>query len=352
MNSKDMDAFYRYMSVQYGMADSIAFDERISKLGDFLGKSAKSIVNMRLEKNSAEELYVVLGYYISDIYPHVRYMRKLNVKYVQLNLLTLEFLADFLMFKKYPDKNHCIYLFSKYRKNIDNAANHTEYAAYYNRLYQNFKYQPSFDWWNYMSVGTSGIFFLLGHEWAHTQRRFISCTSGLLQMFQSTILSEIPSLSKVVLDEEVACDFIALSILDTVLKESKSNVDAQRIAMQALAVIPLYSLIRSFAHVKNENGDDNLDNALIRIDEWLKTRLESVSLAVEIAHETHLLFQSIDVQSSVKDIFRLIQIFYEHLSDFWMNDLVPGFNAFASQNIEERKKYYLSKNISHLIQIY
>ena len=359
MNPETMDGFYRHMSLEYGGYGPIAFDKKIVELGDILGKSAKSIVTEAksiVTEDLTEELSVVLGYYSSDINAYIipSNEKRKYPAYVQLNLLTLEFLSDFLLFAKYPDRNHCVYIFSKYRKNADNAAHRTEHAAYYNKLHRDFQYQSTFDWWNYVPLAAHGIYFLLFHEWAHTQRQLVLRTINLLQEMRST-LSKVSSLDGVALDdEEIACDFIALTLLDGALEKSKSGGDALRIAVQTLAFIPLYYLIVSFSHGGKDEyvNRDFFDEQLDLIDERLKIRLANLAYAVEIARIAGGLFQKFHSQSATEDTFRILQTFYERLSDFWVSELLSGFDAFIAQDIEERKQYYLSKNVSPLVQIY
>ena len=367
MNENNINAFYSKISREYEAFDSLQIGDKIVELGDILAGLGKQLIN----QNSTEEMHIVLTYYSNNIDIEIdRFRIRRDGKwypahFLRLNILTIEFLSDLLLLKKYPDKDHCIYLFSKYRRNVENAAGHLDHAAYYNKIYAHFQYRPTFEWWQNVPLASNGMYFLLFHEWAHTQKQLVSETVELFQKFQEVIPSWNSFFDASILDqdkvkgelEEIACDFIALSILDRSLKESESSINPVSVALYALTCIPLYSVILSFYHTQDyqnfdemfSNFDKSLDDLL---DRRFQERFRNLATVLAVTQYGRNFFAGVDMERIGKDILDIISCFFKNIAAFWEDELIPGFNTFSSLDIEERKKYYLNKADSPFIKIY
>ena len=152
--------------------------ETLKPSAEYLMKLAKGYINM----GDDGERLVSVAYYADDIVPRLSKLRvcKENVKVLSLNLMTMEFLADMLVFREYRDIGSFEYVIGKYLRLQQDDKDNVGFVRFFSWLYSQYKDQPRYDYTKHLARAVAGCAFLVMHEWSHTQEDLIGNIMPLL----------------------------------------------------------------------------------------------------------------------------------------------------------------------------
>lgn len=315
MDNHAMCAFYSKLRSSFANGP-MECDEDRKTLGKGIGTVAKDLMN----NNSHEEIHVAVGYYSVDISPHIIELRQpYPASFLQFNMLSVDFLADMLLFKEHHDKSRCIYLFSKYRKIIDESLGNFDYANHYGEICQQFQAPLVSDYQEALLLAGRTISFLLFHEFTHTYHKLYDSGKILLHHIEGIIReSHISILQDEEATEEAICDYAALHMFAQAMEQETEYPKTILFenALYSLLCPPLYKAIYYLSASPKESLDLGLS--------LLAKRLEIIGIALICFQKygDEKIFQDIDMSGILKNSSKIVSEFLESMASFWKEDML------------------------------
>ena len=296
----------------YSLRAPMHADKFIMEGGELLLNMAKEAINVRAEK----EFYVSIGYYSQDIKIYIGELRSFpNEEIVFLNMLTMEFTADYLLYANTLDREHFKFFLSKYLRNREKSGSRRGIPFFYGDIYNSFRNKEEFDYSQYLSMAGVGVFFLLLPECVHRQRNLVS---DAIKLFRNSPTQDFFQNRSDDFLEEIACDFTALMLmvnLDIVKTFGCTEQELLEVILIQLPLEKIYDMFPAFLLKNINNIQDNVRKNINFFNKALDTRLQDLTIAIKAAGNSEFLSRDFDLKPVLEKISKILSTFLIHLSE-------------------------------------
>ena len=336
MNNIEKSKVLNCLQKMYSFLGPLEPDKNIIKISKTFSELAKVTINIY----QGSESYVALGYYSSDIkvnYGHFPSLPYIDILYI--NMLEMEFISDLLCFSKNRDKEHFLYLFSKYMRYHENRAKNWEAGKFYNWIYSRYSNKPEFNYLKYINHAGLGSYFLLIHELMHTNSKMLESTIKLFKTPPTNIYFNKISEEKT---KEVACDFAALACMAQIECQKKFNItenEMLEIALLQIFAIGLFPLLSGLLISNINNKKSNINNKTSKLFDVTNNRFQYLMYTIKTAKNGKMFFSDVDISSVFDNTTDVVLAFLNNIAKFLENDLIAETEIYNSMIDDEKEKF-------------
>lgn len=336
---------------QYSFIASMKPDARSASIGEQFSTLAKSAVNM----GSEHEIYVSMGYNSTDISVSLKRLRQYpDLDILFMNLMGIEFTADFLMFARNRDEDHLKYLFSKYMRNVELANGNIDTAGMYNWMFSRYDGRNDFSYLKYLALASVAEIFVLLHEWTHAQKDFKTIIIDLLKS---------PPTNKLLINdddkyiEEIACDYSSLSLITEFNLVEKpfqcSKNELVEVALLRIFTIELYPLFSKLLMTRKGSWNQCSEDILANIMGLLQKRFKDLNAVIKISKNSNMFFpKELDIMGAIDSVGGIINDYILQLGNFLENMLPYEIDCYESLPLEEKQRYMRNVNKEEIWSIF
>lgn len=306
--------------------------EFCKEMGGKLCKLASQIINIDCEDRN----YVVMSYYCAKLGIYLGQVSELrNSKIAYINALTVEFLADFLMFTDTPDSENFSHLFSKYMKNLE-LANHNQAAAKMcGEIYSRFTGKSEFNVSAHYAQASVGILFIILHEWSHLKSELIE---NAIQLFhQEPTANLLSGLSEEML-VELACDFSSLNMLKFMNISKAFGISKMskilEVVLTEVVLGDVYELLHGVLINKINESQTDLSRIMAKMQSTLTDRLNGLLIITKVAINSGFFFSKEDLMQAFEHVSKGVMQYIESMGNYLMDELAKEIEAYNAQPIK------------------